>query len=93
MLEDGVPQKITVFDRQELSSEPLAPLSFAQRPTTLEERAPAPPPGSSVTTQAPRDPKRFQDRRLIGLFFDMTSMQPSSRRVRRKPPLSGSKPK
>ena len=76
LLEDGVPQKITVFDRQELSSEPLAPLSFAQRPTTLEERAPAPPPGSSVTTQAPRDPKRFQDRRLIGLFFDMTSMQP-----------------
>ena len=27
-LEDGVPQKITVFDRQDLSTEPLAPMSF-----------------------------------------------------------------
>ena len=76
LLEDGVPQKITVFDRQDLSSEPLAPMSFAQRPQTIEERAPTPPAGTSVSTQAPRDPKRFQDRRLIGLFFDMTSMQP-----------------
>ena len=76
VLEDGVPQKISVFDRQELNSEPLAPVSFTQRPQTLEERAPPPPPGSSVNTQAPRDPKRYQDRRLIGLFFDMTSMQP-----------------
>ena len=32
LLEDGVPQKITVFDRQELSTEPLAPMSFSQRP-------------------------------------------------------------
>jgi VWFA-related protein len=76
LIEDGVPQNITVFDRQELSTEPLAPLSFTQRPQTLEERAAAPPPGAAVNTQVPRDPKRFQDRRLIGLFFDMTSMQP-----------------
>src|ERR1700681_1660283 len=76
VIEDGVPQSITVFDRQELSTEPLAPFSFTQRPQTLEERAPAPPPGTAVNNQVPRDPKRFQDRRLIGLFFDMTSMQP-----------------
>ena len=75
LLEDGVPQKITVFDRQDLSTEPLAPLSFSQRPQTIEERAAAIPPGTSVNQQAQRDPKRFQDRRLIGLFFDMSSMQ------------------
>lgn len=76
LLEDGVPQQITVFDQQDLSSDPLAPMSFTERPRTLEERAPTPAPGASVNTQAPRDPKRYQDRRLIGLFFDMTSMQP-----------------
>jgi len=76
LLEDGVPQQITVFDRQDLSTEPLAPMSFTQRPQTIEERAEAPPPGTSVNRQVPPDPKRFQDRRLIGLFFDMTSMQP-----------------
>jgi len=78
ILEDGVPQTITVFDRQEISSEPLAPLSFAARPGTIEERAPAQPPaGAVVNTPAARDPKRFQDRRLIALFFDLTSMQPT----------------
>ena len=76
VLEDGVAQTITVFELQQLSSEPLAPLSFAQRPPTLEERAAAVAAGTAVTTQTPRDPKRFQDRRLIGLFFDMSSMQP-----------------
>ena len=77
ILEDGVPQTIAVFDRQELSAEPLAPLSFATRPGTIEERAPAPPPaGAAVATSSARDPKRFQDRRLIALFFDLTSMEP-----------------
>ncbi|MDP8988795.1 MAG: VWA domain-containing protein, partial [Acidobacteriota bacterium] len=76
LLEDGVPQKITVFDRQELSVEPLAPMSFSQRPQTIEERAAATPPGTAVNRQVQRDPKRFQDRRLIGLFFDMSSMEP-----------------
>ena len=68
--EDGVAQKVAVFDLQELNGEPLAPLSFAQRPPTLEERkqsAPAAPPRV--------DPKTLQDHRLIGLFFDMSSMQ------------------
>ena len=76
LIEDGTPQKITVFDREDLSTDPLAPMSFSQRPQTIEGRAPTPPPGASVNTQVQRDPKRFQDRRLIGLFFDMTSMQP-----------------
>jgi VWFA-related protein len=74
ILEDGVPQKISVFERQELSTEPMAPLSFATRPQTLEERAAAAPAGASVNTQAARDPARYQNKRLIGLFFDLSSM-------------------
>ena len=77
LLEDGVAQQITVFDRQDLSSEPLAPMSFSQRPQTIEERAAVTAPGISVNQQDQRDPKRFQDRRLIGLFFDMSSMEPA----------------
>jgi VWFA-related protein len=77
LLEDGVPQKISVFELQQLSSDPLAPISFTPRPQTLEERVPAAPPGTSVTTPAARDPKRLQDKRLIGLFFDLSSMQPA----------------
>jgi len=71
IFEDGMPQKIAVFDFQQLSGEPLAPMSFAQRPPTLEERKQLQTPQS-----APRiDPKTLQDHRLIGLFFDMSSMQ------------------
>ncbi|HEV2200930.1 MAG TPA: VWA domain-containing protein [Bryobacteraceae bacterium] len=82
ILEDGVPQKISVFERQELSTEPMAPLSFTARPQTLEERAvavprdAAVPPGAAVTTPAARDPKRYLNKRLIGLFFDLSSMEP-----------------
>jgi VWFA-related protein len=80
ILEDGVPQKMSVFERQDLSTEPMAPLSFSSRPGTLEERAAAPaviPGGASVTAQAARDPKRYQNKRLLGLFFDLSSMQPA----------------
>ncbi|MDP9115044.1 MAG: VWA domain-containing protein, partial [Acidobacteriota bacterium] len=77
LLEDGVPQKVTVFDRQDLSSEPLPPVSFSQRPPTIEERAAALAPGSVVNQQVQGDPKRFENRRLIGLYFDMSSMEPT----------------
>lgn len=81
LLEDGVAQKIAVFELQQLSGEPLAPMSFAQRPQTIEERgasaASDTAAGASVTTQAPGGPRRYQDRRLIGLFFDLSSMQPT----------------
>jgi VWFA-related protein len=82
IFEDNVAQKVAVFERQDLSTEPMAPLSFATRPQTLEEKAaqptvaPAAPAGAVVTTQLARDPKRYQNKRLIGLFFDMSSMQP-----------------
>ena len=78
ILEDGVPQKMSVFERQDLSTEPMAPLSFSARPGTVEERVAAPaqvPAGAAITTQGARDPKRYQNKRLIGLFFDLSSME------------------
>ena len=72
--EDGVLQKIAVFELQKLSGEPLAPVSFASRsPVTVEEKAPA---AKATVAPAVNSPIRFQDRRLLCLFFDMTSMQP-----------------
>ena len=71
IFEDGVAQTLSVFDVQELNSDALAPMSFAQRPGTTEERLAAP---VAPTVPAARDPKKYQDRRLMGLFFDMSSM-------------------
>jgi VWFA-related protein len=70
LLEDGAPQTISVFELQRLNNELLAPVSFGLAgPRTLEERAPA-------TAPAPTGPIRYQDRRLLTLFFDLSSMQP-----------------
>ncbi len=68
-------QEIAVFELQKLSGEPLAPVSFASRsPVTIEEKAAAP--AKATVAPAANSPIRFQDRRLLCLFFDMTSMQP-----------------
>jgi len=77
VFEDGVRQEIRVFELQKLEGEPLTPVSFtATAPRTLEERAaPVAPTPSTVAPKA-NSAIRFQDRRLLCLFFDMTSMQP-----------------
>jgi VWFA-related protein len=72
IFEDNAPQTLSVFDVQELSSDPLAPMSFATRPDTIEQRTPAAPKPLPLSM---RDPKRYEDKRLIALFFDMSSMQ------------------
>ncbi len=75
VFEDGVRQDVRIFELQRLSGEPLAPLSFASRePKTIEEKA-APKPPVAVAP-AVNNAIRYQDRRLLCLFFDMTSMQP-----------------
>jgi len=76
LLEDGVRQDIRIFELQKLSGEPMIPLSFSTRePGTVEEKAtPAPKPAS--VAPAVNSAIRYQDRRLLCLFFDMTSMQP-----------------
>jgi len=79
IFEDGVRQKISVFELQKLSGQPLTPLSFVANnaPRTIEERAPSnsrAKPKPSVVAPAANSVVRYQDRRLLCLFFDMTSM-------------------
>ncbi|MDX1981156.1 MAG: VWA domain-containing protein [Bryobacteraceae bacterium] len=64
--EDGKPQKISVFEYQELETEgEPAPAIAAAAPS--REQITSPPPGSV----------RYRDRRLMVLFFDFSSMPPA----------------
>jgi VWFA-related protein len=76
VFEDGVPQTISVFDVQKLSEEPLPPLSSTNRPSPSGRRI-RKPIDTSVKEPSLAYRKRFQDRRLIVLFFDLASMQPA----------------
>src|SRR5579864_7564043 len=77
ILEDGIRQDISVFEFQKLAGEPLAPVSFGAAATpTIEERNTAASAGRAVVAPTPNNPIRYQDRRLLCLFFDMTSMDP-----------------
>ncbi len=73
LIEDGKPQKISVFEFQKLDSEPLPEQSkeFASRtapkPKVASQRA------QTISTAAPGQIK-YQDRRLMVLFFDLSSM-------------------
>jgi VWFA-related protein len=80
--EDGVKQTLKVFEPQKLSVDPLAPVSFAANESkTLEEKA-APVAATATATAKPTAAApansviRYQDKRLLCLFFDMTTMQP-----------------
>jgi VWFA-related protein len=81
--EDGVKQTLKVFEPQKLSVDPLAPVSFAANESkTLEEKAAPAAPGTATATAKPavtapaNSVIRYQDKRLLCLFFDMTTMQP-----------------
>jgi VWFA-related protein len=71
VLEDGKPQVISIFELQKLDSELLPPVE--EQPRTLIER-------NAITPKPPvrpaEGPIRYQDRRLIALLFDFSSMQP-----------------
>lgn len=85
LFEDGVRQDISVFELQKLTGEPLTPLSFIT-PTGGTAESKASPSAKPSTPSAPAatggvvapasGPVRYQDRRLLCLFFDMTTMQP-----------------
>lgn len=76
LLEDGKPQNIAVFDFQRLTFQPLPPAP----PPLPPNLGIAPPKPTEPAQQAP-GASRYQDRRLIVLFFDFTSM-PFADRVR-----------
>ncbi len=71
VLEDGKPQVISVFELQRLDGDILP--AIADQPKTLLQR-------NAVPVQPPKPlppgPLKFQDRRLMILFFDFSSMQP-----------------
>jgi VWFA-related protein len=74
LFEDGKPQQIAVFDLQRLNGETLPALE-ALAPTLKTrgpvEAKPTPPPAPPVTAD------QLKDRRLIAMFFDLSSMQPA----------------
>ena len=68
--EDGARQTIGVFDVETLDGSLLAPLVAEASPKLIEERA-------AAVAAAPVVPPtvRHDDKRLLGLFFDLSSMQ------------------
>jgi len=70
LLEDGKPQKILVFEPQKLSIEPAPP----EPPPTLGDKDDLPDePKTAISTQSPGK-VQYQDKRLMVLFFDFSSM-------------------
>ncbi len=69
--EDGVPQTISVFEFQKIQDELMAPQAAAV-PVTPEPVA-VPEPTNQITSGKPGDIK-YRDRRLIALYFEMSSM-------------------
>ncbi len=74
LFEDGKPQQIAVFELQRLNGETLpaleapAPTLKTRGPVETKPTPPAP---------APATPDQLKDRRLIAMFFDLSSMQPA----------------
>jgi VWFA-related protein len=71
VFEDGKPQSLGVFEVQKLASDVLPSVDTTQIEKTLKERGPKAPAPEAVPTFSP---VRHQDRRLLALFFDFSSM-------------------
>ena len=71
--EDNVPQTISVFQFQRLEDTPAAP---AQPATPITNNQPQVQPALNTTPVPASSPVRYQDRRLLVLFFDMANTAP-----------------
>jgi VWFA-related protein len=69
VMEDGKPQKMAVFEFQNLSMEPAAP----EASLTLEEQQELPQKVQQITVKSAGQ-VQYQDKRLLVLFFDFGSM-------------------
>ncbi len=67
LVEDGKPQTITVFEFQRLATEPPAAIALNKVTSPRQQ---------TITTSSPGK-VRYQDRRLMVLFFDFSSMPPA----------------
>jgi VWFA-related protein len=77
VLEDGKPQTVAFLEFQSLEETP-APMQLSRRPedepAVAVEQAPKPVTENQIAPGKPGDIK-YRDRRLLAMFFDMTSMQ------------------
>jgi VWFA-related protein len=73
ILENGKPQSISVFELQQLDSETLPVIE--EKPRTLITRNDPTPPAKPPVAPA-QGSVRYQNKRLMILFFDFSSMQP-----------------
>ncbi|HTB11318.1 MAG TPA: VWA domain-containing protein [Bryobacteraceae bacterium] len=79
VFEDGVRQEIKVFELQKLDGEALPSLAETSpsKSKTIEEKAAKPKPEVKAYVEPAKNSViKYQDRRLLCLLFDMTSMQP-----------------
>ncbi len=81
VLEDGKPQEVKVFEFQKLDSDqPLPPvpadkpMASAAPAAPVAAVAPAAPKPAAPRTPAPKPIIRFQDRRLVAMLFDFSTM-------------------
>jgi hypothetical protein len=70
LTEDNVPQNISVFEFQKID-DTVVPRPVAQPPQQL---AAALQPPSTRITPVPEGDTRFQDRRLLAIYFDMSAL-------------------
>jgi len=76
IIEDGKPQKISVFEFQKLEAQAAAtpgPAPSAVTPAQPEPPAVKPVTATEIAPEKPGDIK-YRDKRLLVMFFDMTSM-------------------
>lgn len=76
VFEDNVKQEIKVFELQKLDGEALPPIADTPpKSQTIEEKVKVSP-AKAYVEPAKNSVIKYQDRRLLCLLFDMTSMQP-----------------
>jgi VWFA-related protein len=75
LTEDGVPQTLTVFEFEKLDDTIVRAPSSPSTPSSISpNRAPASPPVQDAISVGPPGDNRYQDRRLLALYFDMSNM-------------------
>lgn len=79
VLEDGKPQQVSVFEFQRLDSDdiqrkPVPAIRNAQTVTPSASPKPAPRAAPGAPSVASRQVIRFQDRRLVAMLFDFSTM-------------------
>jgi VWFA-related protein len=78
VFEDGVRQEIRVFELQKLDGEALPAIAepASSKSKTIEEKVKPKAEAKAYVEPAKNSVIKYQDRRLLCLLFDMTSMQP-----------------